>query len=274
LTTTKNASSALVLSDVMARYRYKATKNRGIKYKIYFLMFLLGVIIGLSSDVLFFNKPQIIQQPIIIETLQIKNIQEAEINLIALDQDGNGVITPLYVSVEPGDGKVLTNIEKLLFWIDTQFSIQTAKEIAENVTNIDTDNLDITYSVSSNATLIGGPSAGAPLTVATVAALQNKKIREDVMITGTIEPDGSIGQVGGVLEKAQVAKDLGAEVFLVPEGQSTQTLLKPNETCTKRYGFIFCQTTYQKEIINIGENIGISIIEVRNVQEAMKYLLI
>ncbi len=218
----------------MPRYRYKP-KHERIRYEIYFLMFLIGIVIGLGTDILFFSETQLPQtigfHPEIIET------QTAEINLVAVDEEGNGIITPLYVVVEPGDGKVLTNIEKLLFWIDTQFSIQTAKAVAENITQISTNGLDITYSVTSNATLIGGPSAGAALTVVTVAALQNKKIRGDVMLTGTVEMDGSVGQVGGVLEKAKAAKDVGAKVFLVPYGQGTQTLLKPNERCTKRFGF-------------------------------------
>lgn len=255
----------------MARYRYK---KKRIRYEVYFLILLIGIIIGLGTDVLFFNEPKIPVQTIIIQQSKVTSIQKAEINLVAVDEEGNGVITPLYVGVEPGDGKVLTNIEKLLFWIDTQFSIQTARDIAENITQIDTHNLDITYSLSTNATLIGGPSAGAALTVATVAALQNKEIRHDVMMTGTVQADGSIGQVAGILQKATAAKELGASMFLVPEGQSTQILLKPNETCVRRFGFIFCETTYEKEVLNIGETVGISVIEVSTVEDAMKYLII
>lgn len=227
----------------------------------------------MSSDILFFNI-ETIEQPIETEPQIITDIQKAEINLVAVDQDGNGVTTPLYVGVEPGNGKVLTNIEKLLFWIDTQFSIQTAKNVAENITQIDTDVLDITYSLTSDAVLIGGPSAGASLTVATIAALQNKQIRDDIVLTGTVNEDGSIGQVGGVMEKAKAAKDVGAKVLLVPSGQSTETILRPNETCTRRFSFIFCETTYKKETVNIAEKMNISIIEVKDVEEAMKFLII
>lgn len=233
---------------------------------------IIGVLLGLGIDIYLFPQEKTI---VIVEPeKQVETIQEAEINLVAVDQDGNGVTTPLYVGVEPGNGKVLTNIEKLLFWIDTQYSIQTAKNVAENITEIDTDNLDITYSLTSDASLIGGPSAGAALTVATIAALEDKRIREDVIITGTINPDGTIGQVGGILEKAEIAKEVGAKIFLVPYGQSTETTLKPKQTCTRRLGFIFCETTYTAETINIGEKANISVVEVKDVESAMKFLLI
>ncbi len=127
------------------------------------------------------------------------------------------------------------------------------------------------YSIKTNATLIGGPSAGAALTVATVAALENKTLKNDIMITGTIWPDGSIGEVGGILEKAKAARDVGIKVFLVPLGQGEQTYLKPRETCIRRGGFIFCETTYEQVTINIGDDVGIAVIEVGNIDEALKY---
>jgi uncharacterized protein len=177
----------------------------------------------------------------------------------------------LTVEAIPGDGKVLTNIEKLLFWVDTQFSIQTSKDVAKNITNVDTDAYDLIYNIKTDATLVGGPSAGAALTIATIAALENKTLKNDIIITGTVDSDGSIGQVGGVLEKAQAASDVGIKVFLVPPGQGEQVYLKPNETCIRRSGFIFCETTYEQVTINIGEDVGISVIEVENISEALEY---
>jgi uncharacterized protein len=180
----------------------------------------------------------------------------------------------LTVEVRPGNGKTLTNIEKLLFWIDTQFSIQTARDVAQNITNMDTKDYDLIYSLKTNATLIGGPSAGASLTVATVAALENKTLRSDVMMTGSVNPDGTVGQVGGILEKAKAAKELGAEIFLVPDGQGTQTFLEPQETCTRRGGFTFCQTTYEVVTVNIGQDVGIAVIEVEDIKDALKFFIL
>ena len=60
---------------------------------------------------------------------------------MAVDQNGKGVSTPLVVEVKPGTGEALTNIDKLLFWTDTQQSIQTAKAVAENITGINASRL-------------------------------------------------------------------------------------------------------------------------------------
>ncbi|RLG58417.1 MAG: hypothetical protein DRN88_00775 [Candidatus Hydrothermarchaeota archaeon] len=70
-------------------------------------------------------------------------------------------------------------------------------------------------------TYIIGESAGAIFALTTITALTGKKINESVVITGTIFPTGKIGNVTGVKEKEKirVAKNIGAELVLVPKGQ-------------------------------------------------------
>lgn len=256
----------------MKKYQYQKSNK-----KIFIVIFLIGILIGiwLGYYVSYKNVPTQETQVVTKYVYKPLNVtySYSEINLAAVDQNGNGVVTPLIVEVKDGDGKILTNIEKLLFWVDTQQSIQTARQVAENVTKIDVDKYDLTYTVKSNATLVGGPSAGASLTAATIAALENKKIKPDVMMTGTINADGTIGEVGGILEKAKVVKELGAKLFLVPKGQGTETYLKPEESCVTRANFLFCTTKYKEITINIGKEIGISVIEVANIIEAIKYLI-
>ncbi|MFQ6021076.1 MAG: S16 family serine protease [Candidatus Aenigmatarchaeota archaeon] len=230
------------------------------KYINFVLILIIGILIGFG-----------IQQREISYPL---NYSRAQVYLPAVDDKGNGVVTLLSVEIRPGDGKVLTNIDKLLFWVDTQYSIQTAKSVAEDVTGISIKNVDLTYTIKSgNATIIGGPSAGAALTIATIAVLENKSLRKDVMITGTINEDGTIGEVGAILEKAKAAKEIGATLFLVPMGQSIQTYLKPEEKCIKKIGFIYCETTYKEINVNIGDSANISVIEVEDINDAIKYFL-
>lgn len=252
------------------KYRYQRSNKRILA------IFILGILIGsLATYYYFINFTQISQE----QQTQTQNTyifkepvySHIELNLVAVDQNGNGVSTPLIVEAKPGNGKALTNVDKLLFWIDTQYSIQVAKAVAENVTKINASNYDLIYSIETNATIIGGPSAGAALTIATIAALKNEKIRNDVVITGTIEEDGTIGEVGGILEKAKAAKEIGANLFLVPKGQGEQTFLKPEESCIRRANFIFCETVYKQVTVNIGKDVGIAVIEVSNVEEAYKY---
>ena len=249
--------------DIFMKYRYQKTN-----YSLYAAILIVGLIIGLSLGLLIYY-----QTPIVETTFYKESVKPfySEMNLLAVDQDGNGVSTPLTVELKPGEGRVLTDIDKLLFWIDTQYSIQTARDVAVNITKINMDDYDLIYSINSEATVVGGPSAGAALTIATVAALENKTLRDNIVITGTIEPDGSIGEVGGILEKAKAAKDIGADIFIVPLGQGEETYLKPQENCVRRGGFIFCETAYKQITVNIGEEIGISVLEVGNIRDALKY---
>jgi len=255
---------------ISMKYHYQRSKQ---KKWLVVVFLLIGILIGSLATYYYFTtyyKP--IQTPTQTYTAVTEPVySHVEINLVAVDQDGNGVSTPLIVESKLGNGKTLTNIEKLLFWTDTQQSIQIAKYVAENLTNINASRYDLIYSIESDATVIGGPSAGAALTIATIAALRNEKIRDDVVITGTINGDGTIGEIGGVLEKAKAAKDVGAELLLVPLGQGEQTFLKPKESCTRRGSIIFCRTTYEAVTVNIGQEAGISVLEVENIGDAYKY---
>lgn len=256
----------------MARYNYQKSADKRYVVVILFIGILIGALAVYFVFSMYYQTSEKIVTQYVYEPTNI-TYSSAEIGLAAVDQNGNGIITPLVVEAKSGDGKILTNIEKILFWVDTQQSMQIAKQVAANVTGIDVSKYDLVFTLNSNATLVGGPSAGGALTVATIAALENKKIRSDVMMTGTINPDGTIGEVGGVLEKAKAAKDVGAKLFLVPKGQGTQTYLKPEESCVQKSGFTFCTTRYTEVTVNIGKDAGISVIEVESVSDAIKYLI-
>src|SRR3989344_4142465 len=98
--------------------------------------------------------------------------------LPAVNQEGNGVTTTLSVEAMPGNGRILLDINDLLFWADTEHSMRKARIVAGNVSGINVENYDIIYNIDANASLIGGESAGAALTIATIAALQNKSLKE------------------------------------------------------------------------------------------------
>ncbi len=219
-----------------------------------------------------------LQTPVAIEIVKTQKVVLTNysfptfyLKIPAVDSQGNGVVTRLKVEVKPGEGRTLVNIDQLLFWVDTQNSIRLAKRVAENITGFDLSNVDLFYAIETNASLIEGPSAGAAITIATIAAIENRTINESVMITGTINPDGSIGQVGEIVAKAKAAKDVGATLFLVPKGQSVQIYYMPQEEC-KKIGFMtYCRIEYKQQRIDVSKEVGIEIREVANIEEALKY---
>ena len=228
-------------------------------------IFLIVVILLMSCGLLFMSVvPQHGPEPTVGYTVTMP--------VPAVDSHGNGVAANLVVETKKGSGKTLANIDVLLFWVDTQQSIQTAKDVAEELTGVDTASVDLIYGIDAkNVSLIGGPSAGAALTVATIAVLEGKQPSTDVMITGTVEANRSIGPVGGVMEKAKAAKAAGAKTFLVPPGESVDTLTEPVENCTDETGFRYCEKSYKRRTVNIGEEVGLDVFEVSDISGALPY---
>ena len=146
----------------------------------------------------------------------------ATTNIAAVSSQGNGALGEAHVKISPGDGSTLLNADPFIE-TDTQASAKTAKIVAQDFTEDKLDNKDITYSFGIDGEYVGGPSAGAAMTLATVAAIENRSVPQNIAVTGTIRSDGSIGRVGGILEKAEAAGQSNLETFYIPEGQEQIT---------------------------------------------------
>lgn len=72
--------------------------------------------------------------------------------------------------------------------------------------------------VDFNLADIGGPSAGLMFSLGLVDKLSSGKLNDGKFIagTGTIDPDGKVGPIGGIQYKMIAAHDAGAQTFLVP----------------------------------------------------------
>ena len=66
---------------------------------------------------------------------------------------------------------------------------------------------------------IDGPSAGALMTAAVLAGYLGHEVDPSVTMTGTINPDGTVGPVGGIPHKIAGAAEAGKTLVLVPAGQ-------------------------------------------------------
>ncbi len=231
------------------------------------IIFIGGLLIGrLSAQI---NIPKEDKGNLVL----VKEIDEKAVsmNIPAVDNNGNGVLTELETKVRPGSGLVLVNINNIIADLDTQLSARTAVEVAKNYTKINLDNIDVIYYINTNATLISGTSAGAAMTISAIAALEGKNLNDNVIITGTIDENGNIGKVGGVPQKIGAAKDK-VDTFLIPEGQQYQMGYTRVMEC-KNLGMIkYCKSSYIPKKINIQGDI--KVIEVKNVDEAMEYFII
>ncbi len=253
--------------------RYRRRTRTPVFALFVILAFSIGCYVGgylSETTVIYYNQTRPINVVSYV-SYTFDNVSYSSIMVPAVDEEGNGLTTVLNVQIVPGSGKVLVNIDKLLFWTDTQNSIRTSSRVASNMTGINLSNYDIIYTIETNATAVEGPSAGAALTIATIAALEHRKLNQDVMITGAINHDGTIGPVGEILPKAKAAKKAGAKILLVPLLHSKEVTYETKKYCERIGSAQICTTEKIPKEIDISEEAGIEVIEVRTVEEALKY---
>ena len=181
-----------------------------------------------------------------------------------------GVATNFVITVAPGSGHVYLETWPLAE-VDMQASARLATQIAGEVTGKDMSKYDVFIQVRADSPIIGGPSAGGTMTVGIIAALEGWKVRDDVMMTGMINPDGTIGPVGGILEKAAAAASVGAKLFLIPEGQRIQMVQESEE---KNIGGIIQITTRTRKVDvaqYAKERWGLEVKEVSDIYDAVYY---
>jgi Lon-like protease len=78
---------------------------------------------------------------------------------------------------------------------------------------------DFPFPIKINSDEIGGPSAGLAWTLGIINSLSGGHLTggRTIAASGTIRPDGSVGDVGGVEQKTVAVENAGATVFFVPD---------------------------------------------------------
>ncbi|MEX2804736.1 SepM family pheromone-processing serine protease [Streptococcus sp. H31] len=121
---------------------------------------------------------------------------------------------------------------------------------------------DIVFSTDG----VGGPSAGLMFTLDIYDQLTEEDLRQGRVIagTGTIEQDGSVGDIGGAALKVVAADKAGAEIFFVPNNPVDEAALKADPDAKTNY----------EEAAAAAKELGskMKIVPVTNVQEAIDYL--
>lgn len=188
-------------------------------------------------------------------------------------EDYEGIIMRIYARFIEGSGNILIATTPKI-GIDLQTSAETAFKVAQKASNFNASSLDCILTVAANRSIdvADGPSAGAAITILLYSMFLDLTIRKDIVITGTIQKDGRIGKVGGMVEKATAAAEMGATRFLVPEGQTTTVIYVRKIT---RIGFLEI-IEYVPQSINVQEYLeeqgyNIEVIEVSDIYEAIEY---
>jgi predicted S18 family serine protease len=184
-----------------------------------------------------------------------------------------GALLNISVEIRPGKGRVLVQTTPLM-GVVFQDAANTAVFVAENNTGRQLSSSDIIFSITAPDQIPGvdGPSAGALMTLLTISAIDsNTRLNDSITLTGTIDNEGNIGPIGGVLEKAKAAETGGKTLFLIPS--ENRELVTYKYVDRKFGGFTVtervAETVDAKEYIE--KNVGIRIEYVDTIEDVLKY---
>jgi Lon-like protease len=94
--------------------------------------------------------------------------------------------------------------------------------------------IEVPVDIEIDVDRVGGPSAGLMIALSTYDLLSDEDLAAGRVIagTGTVDGGGNVGSVGGVPHKVRAARQHGAEVFVVGEGEADEAEAAAGEGIT------------------------------------------
>jgi len=190
----------------------------------------------------------------------------------AVSRGGGGALIRVNLTLKyPGSGYVFFSAKPLVE-LDTQATARIAAFVASAVTGNNYYDYDYYVVMTSDSIVVGGPSAGALMAIGFISLFLNRSLNTNVSITGMINPDGSIGPVGGLMEKLEAVASNGYKLFLIPLGQR---IVYVQNITTIRYPWGYYQLVQYTpvDLVEEGAKLGVAVVEVGNIFDAVKYFL-
>lgn len=167
-------------------------------------------------------------------------------------QQNNGTLTVIALNITSGNGRIYISGPSSV-GNSTLISADTAVRYATSLLGLKTSNYDYHFIIMDNNSSISGPSAGLAMTLLTINNLEHRSLYSNFTVTGTIAPNGSVGEIGGIYDKVEAAKAHGMRYVVVPYAQN---------------GSFEYQMYYLSQ-----QSFGIPLVEVSNATQAVNYSL-
>ncbi len=154
-------------------------------------------------------------------------IRTASVPTLSVKTNGQGVVSfvAIQISIQARqDGPTVQFNEINLgggsaVGTDWKAGVKQAVLAATRALGIEGRDWVVTVKNRSYNSVTEGQSASAAVAVGIMAAWRRDTVRHDAVMTGQIEPDGSIRQVGRVPAKVEAAIKEGFRTILIPRGQ-------------------------------------------------------
>lgn len=148
--------------------------------------------------------------------------QRVEFSAPAVSEDGRGVLVPFSITLRPGTGRVLVDIQNAFYKEDVENSIRKSRVIAAREVGFNPNAFDLEFRIAGAERVVGGESAGALFTAAIAAAFLGRKMRSDAIASAGVKENGELASVEGVEEKILSASEAGVKYFIIAEKQEVR----------------------------------------------------
>ncbi len=165
-------------------------------------------------------------------------------------ENNSGILTVISLTVTKGTG-IVTISGPSEVGNSTLESAQTAAAAAANYLGINFKNYNFEYVINDSAN-VSGPSAGTAMALLAISALSHRQMLQNFTVTGTISPNDTIGEIGGVYDKISAASKDGMNFALVPKVP---------------------QSSFENELYYLTqETFNIPLVQVSNLSDATKFV--
>ncbi len=169
----------------------------------------LAILVSCHLDVFDVYASNIVQVPILLEGHQS---DDNEVNEAVMSWDHASTPNPLQMQWKTSQVPVRgATLVPLMVAFDYAMAYQSMTLVPTGILS-----LSITLSAPLGEE---GSSVGASLAVGFLAVLRGDQLARDIAMTGTLEPNGRIGQVRNITQKIMIAAYQGYRVVLIPRGQ-------------------------------------------------------
>lgn len=144
--------------------------------------------------------------------------------------------------------------------------MEETKKAGLGISLVDNTSIETNIPVSIDAGEIGGPSAGFMFALQIYTQLIDEDLRKgnEIAGTGTMQPDGTIGRIGGIDKKVVAASEEGATIFFAPDDTIDPVIQKNYPEMKSNY----------QEALDAAKEIDtdMKIVPVKTFQDAIDYL--
>jgi len=139
--------------------------------------------------------------------------------IAVFNETGAGELAKISMFLKPGYGGMFLDVSEKTFGADLQESMPLIRDYAEEFTEKNLMYKDVVVNIEFTGKNVQGTSGSAAMAVGLIAMLQDIELKNDTVLTGVLNPDGTLDQVNSLNLKIGVAKNLGVKEILIPKVQ-------------------------------------------------------